>query len=117
MVTNRDLKEVYALLGGNYDLIVKRLRNEEIIRSFMEDFLEDEEFTKLEKAMEAQDERAAFEAAHTLKGVALNMEFGFLSQSLIALTEALRHGKQPNAEELYETVREDYLKTIQIISE
>ncbi len=109
------LREIYDKLGGSYDIILKRLKTDENIQSFFEDFLEDEEFANLERAMAAQDTKAAFHAAHALKGVALNMEFAFLSKSLIALTEALRYERKPNADELYASVKRDYQKTVRII--
>lgn len=110
-----EMEEVYRQLEGNYDIMVKRLRKDETIARFLQLFLQDEEFSNLERAMGNGDDKAAFEAAHALKGVSLNMEFGFLSKSLIQLVEALRYGRQENAQELYEQVKKDYAKTIEII--
>ncbi|MDO4522243.1 MAG: Hpt domain-containing protein [Eubacteriales bacterium] len=112
---NTSLKEIYIQLEGHYEKMLKRLRRETVIREFLEDFLEDEEFCKLEKAMEMQDDAAAFQAAHALKGITANMEFGFFAHSVSALTESLRYGRTPETEELYETVKRDYYRTLRII--
>ena len=43
------------------------------------------------------------------------MELGFLSKSVTELTDLLRGGRKPQADELFERVREDYRKTMDII--
>ena len=43
------------------------------------------------------------------------MELGFLSKSVTELTDSLRGGRKPQADELFERVREDYRKTMDII--
>ncbi len=116
MMDTQGLEKVFEQLEGNYPAILKRLKTPSMIASFLDDFLEDDEFLNLERAMESHDDHAAFEAAHAMKGVALNLELGFLSESLIALTEALRHGRKPNADALYLKVKNDYRRTVEIIN-
>ncbi len=115
MTDEERFEKMFEQLEGSYPAILKRLKTTAMIESFLEDFLEDEEFSHLEHAMEVHDDKAAFEAAHALKGVALNLELGFLAKSLIELTEALRYERKPNADELYLAVRNDYWKTVRII--
>ena len=101
-----ELRDIYTL---------RRLRKDSTILMFLEEFAEDNSFEELETAMKGSDDKAAFEAAHALKGVVLNMELGFLSKSVTELTDSLRGGRKPQADELFERVREDYRKTIDII--
>ena len=110
-----ELRDIYTQLGGDYDVMLRRLRKDSTILMFLEEFAEDNSFEELETAMKGSDDKAAFEAAHTLKGVVLNMELGFLSKSVTELTDLLRGGRKPQADELFERVREDYRKTMDII--
>ena len=87
-----DLRECYASLGGDYDAVMGRLRSEERVIKFLGLFGADENFQLLTQAMGTQDWTTAFRAAHSLKGVALNLAFSALAQSSSDLTEALRAG-------------------------
>ena len=110
-----ELRDIYTQLGGDYDVMLRRLRKDSTILMFLEEFAEDNSFEELETAMKGSDDKAAVEAAHALKGVVLNMELGFLSKSVTELTDSLRGGRKPQADELFERVREDYRKTMDII--
>ena len=55
-------------------------------------------------AVAIKDWESAFRAAHTLKGVAQNLDFGDLGRSAAALTEALRGPKPLEDYSLYESV-------------
>ncbi len=112
-----ELRELYKKLNGNYENLLRRIKREDLIEMFLTDFMEDEEYKKLEKAIAEHDDVTAFRAAHTLKGVALNMEFGFLAKSLIALTDSLRSGRLPETDALFLKVKDDYYKTIALIEE
>ena len=85
-----DLKEFYAQIGGSFDAVLSRLCSES--------------FNQLKDALAAQDWETAFRAAHTLKGVAQNLDFGDLGRSAAALTEALRGPKPLEDYSLYESV-------------
>ena len=64
----------------------------------MEDFylklvgtmLEDENFEKLEAAVDAGDAKSAFEAAHALKGALGNLSLTPISEPMVEITERLR---------------------------
>ena len=108
-----DLRECYAQLGGDYDAVIGRLRSEDRVIRFAGLFRADESFSLLETAMAASDWTTAFRAAHTLKGVALNLAFTRLADSSSELTEALRSGAPAqDPTPLYETVRTDYQTVI-----
>jgi len=111
-----DLRECYRTIGGSYDGVIHRLATEDRVRRFLGMFMKDRTFLELEAAMEAQDWATAFRAAHTLKGITMNMNLDRLAASASALTEDLRGGfpKAP-PEALFEKVREDYHVTAETI--
>ncbi len=84
------LEEMYRKLGGDYGDVRLRIPSEALIRRFAVKFLSDTTFADLVEAVEAQDWEKAFRAAHTMKGVALNLGFGTLCRTASELTEALR---------------------------
>jgi len=103
-------------MGGSYDGVMHRLANEDRVRRFLGMFLRDETFRELEAAMGAQDWETAFRAAHTLKGITMNMNLDRLAASASELTEDLRGGapKSP-PQALFDRVSEDYRVTSEAI--
>ncbi len=117
MYAQVELKECYEKMGGNYDGAVHRLAKEDRIRRFLGLFLKDGSFQSLEAAVGAKDWAAAFRAAHTLKGVAMNLDLDRLAKSASELTEVLRGGvPAADVEPLFAEVREDYQLTVDAIS-
>lgn len=84
------MREAYEKISANYDDACTRLMGEEMLARFALKFLDDESMDKLEAAMAAGDARAAFMAAHTLKGVSQNLGFDNLYEPAVVVTEALR---------------------------
>ncbi len=112
-----DLKECYRRMGGSYDEMMRRMRQEERVVKFLRLFPKDESFALLTQALPGEDWPAAFRAAHTLKGVALNLGLADLAGSSSALTEALRGGEPAqDPAPLYEAVRRDYEAAVAAIS-
>lgn len=68
------------------------LGREDLYEKFLVKFLADENFVKLEEAVEKKDAENAFIAAHTLKGVAGNLGLDGIMNPLIPMVEALRSG-------------------------
>lgn len=111
------LKDCYTALGGNFDEVLGRLRSERMIQKFVLKFLNDGSFDNLCAAMKEGNTEEAFRAAHTIKGVCQNLSFTKLGQSSSELTEALRGGFSPEAEQLAEKVKSDYQQTVSAIRE
>ncbi len=111
-----DVRECYKMIGGSYEGVIHRLATEDRVRRFLGMFMKDKTFLELEAAMGAQDWAAAFRAAHTLKGITMNMNLDRLTASTSELTEDLRGGspKEP-PEALFEKVREDYRITAEAV--
>ncbi len=111
-----DLRECYARLGGDYEAVMGRLRQEERVTKFLRLFPADENFQLLTQALEKEDWSAAFRAAHSMKGVALNLGFTALAKSASDLTECLRPGAPAeDPAPLYGKVEADYKKTLAAI--
>ena len=109
------LKECYAALGGDYEDVLGRLRSERLVQKFVLKFLDDGSYGLLCDSFAAGNWEEAFRAAHTIKGMCQNLSFTGLGASSHALTEALRGGKKPGAEELLEQVKADYAATAETI--
>ena len=109
------LRTCYEALGGNFDAVIGRLPSERLVQKFTLKFLDEGSFDELMVAIQVKDGEAAFRAAHTLKGVCLNLSFDRLYDSSNRLCEALRHGWTDDAPELAEVVDADYQQTIAAI--
>ena len=98
-------KEAYESVDSNYDNVLKRLGSEAMIKRFAVKFLDDPTFNELEQALEAGN---AFRAAHTMKGICLNLGFDKLYEVSAALTEQLRGREIAGSEAIYQQVVEQY---------
>ena len=104
------LEQAYHEIGSDYEGVTNRLMGDALIARFVGKFFEDESFAKLGEALAAQDVKAAFMAAHTLKGVCQNLGFDNLYAPSSELTELLRAGSLEGADELYAKVAAEYHK-------
>ena len=108
-----DVRDFYESIGGDYVSVLGRLMNDRIITKFVLKFPADPTVGELKAAMDAEDWETAFRAAHTLKGVAMNLSFAKLTASAVVLTDALRpqNADQRDAAKLHEyfnAVQADY---------
>lgn len=67
------IRECYDELGLDFDAVLSRLVNEKLVQKFALKFLDDPSFQNLKDALDSKDVETAFRAAHTLKGVCLNI--------------------------------------------
>ena len=102
--------EFYTVIGGNYDEVLDRLQHEELVRRFVKRFLTDRTHENLVAARNNNDVASAFRAAHTLKGVALNLGLSSLANACSAMTEAIRGRSEMCSPELYEAVKAEYAR-------
>ena len=75
------IRECYGELGLDFDAVLSRLVNEKLVQKFALKFLDDPSFQNLKDALDSKDVETAFRAAHTLKGVCLNLGFDNLYPS------------------------------------
>ena len=67
------IEECYTKLESDYREIVRRLGKEERVKKFLSLFPEDESYPALCAALEEGRGEEAFRAAHSLKGICMNL--------------------------------------------
>lgn len=87
------LQEFYSRLGCDYQAMFKHIPSQQMIRKFLLLYEQDTTVANLQRCVEACDWPEAFQAAHTLKGIALNLGLSPLAAAASTLTETLRGGK------------------------
>ncbi len=103
-----NVREFYEATGGDYEDVKKRFLTDARISKFALMFLRDTSMEELRAAMEMEDCEKAFQAAHTLKGVCLNLGFSGLLKPVDVITELLRAGAFEQAEPVMASVEEMY---------
>lgn len=94
-----ELTDKLRAMGADIDGALNRLiNNEELYATCFGYFMDDPAFASLGAALDAKDYAAAFEAAHSLKGVAGNLGLTRLYDLSGQLTEPLRHGQPGDAD-------------------
>ncbi len=111
-----NLEECYKLMGGNLEDTIKRIDNVKLITTIVRSFPNDPSFNELKTAYENKDVDLAFRAAHTLKGICLNLGFDQLSKDVCEITEIFRSKTFDGSEELYKKICDNYSLTISAIS-
>jgi len=85
------LAEFYAAIGGDISDVLSRLPDERIVLKYVRKFPSDPTYAYLLSAFETESREKAFLAAHTLKGLCLNLGFTELYRISSALCEKLRN--------------------------
>lgn len=109
------VRESYEKIGSNFDEVLRRLGSEALVKRFALKFLNDTSFQDLKDALVKKDGETAFRAAHTLKGVCLNLGFDNLYPSSKDLTELLRAGSMDGYEDLFAEVEKEYSRTCEAL--
>ncbi len=112
-----NVEQCYEAMRGNYAEVLSRLRTEERIVKFLKRVPSDANYEILCKAMKSGNADEAFRAAHTIKGICLNLAITALYRSSHELTEALRGKSQidEDAEALFDKLATDYQITVDAI--
>lgn len=107
----------YTQAGIDYAQGLDRFAgNAAIYEKFLRQFVGDPTFPALEAAMKDGDTAAAFQAAHTLKGLTGNLSLNSLYGRLVKLVEALRgQGNLPLAQALFPAAQEEYRRAVDFI--
>lgn len=113
---NMTIRECYELMGSDFDGVLRRLGSEAIIARVAVKFLNDPSFGDLRSALDEGRTEDAFRAAHTLKGVCVNLGFDKLYESSSVLTELLRAGRTDGADELFAQIEASYGKTVEALT-
>lgn len=84
-------KEVFEAYGAEYEVTMERfMGNEAMYLRVLGMLFKDESLHKLGSALDSGDLTAAFDAAHTLKGVSSNLGLTPLYSAVCAIVEPLR---------------------------
>lgn len=103
-----NVRECYDAIKGDYEDVKVRLLSDARIRRFALMFLRDSSMDELRTAMSETDYEKAFQAAHTLKGVCLNLGLKGLYEPTAKITEMLRNSKYEEAEQMMEDLEAEY---------
>lgn len=109
------VQECYESMGSDYEGVLGRMGSEAMVKRFALKFLDDPSYSNLEKAIAEQNVEEAFRAAHTLKGICLNLGLDRLYKVSAELTEKLRGREFNGYEESYQEVQKEYQNTINAI--
>lgn len=91
------IQEFYQKIGGDYEEVIRRMGGSEaFVRKFLLKFPADKNFSELSRFLEIGDFEHAFRAAHTLKGICMNLGLGDLSKTSALLTDMLRDNATPD---------------------
>ena len=110
------LQECYVKIGGDYNDILHRFMNENMIHKFVLKFPQDNNMALFEESWAKKAYDTAFRAMHTLNGVAVNLGFTALYIVSSALTEKLRSQEYDNLDGLITDVKKQYDIVIEAIA-
>lgn len=86
-----DFKQCFDAYGANYKQTLDRfMGNEKMYLKFLNMLFKDQSVNQLGDALAQGDLKAAFEAAHTLKGVSANLGLTPLFDAVCEIVEPLR---------------------------
>ena len=113
-----EIREIYEQMHGDYDSVLRRLRDDERIKKFLLRFVEYHYDEIIKNALEEKDYETAFRETHNLKGICANLSLDALGKSVEALTEVLR-GRDPQGDisPLVEAMQKDYDMTSNALKE
>jgi HPt (histidine-containing phosphotransfer) domain-containing protein len=107
-------REYLMSLGIDYDDAMNRfMGNSELFENFLKSFKDDTSYAQLVKALEAKDVDAAFNAAHSLKGLSGNLSMKDLYNHVCVLVEELRAKDMSNVDHSLPPITASYNKLIE----
>ncbi len=112
-----ELELFYITIGSAAETVIERFwGNTEMTRRFILQFAEDGSFENLTAAPEENKTENAFRAAHTLKGICLNLGFDKLFEKASFVTELLRSGDTDSAKKIFHGLKAEYVRVFDAIS-
>ena len=111
------VEEFYKKINADYQDVIRRLANKQIVDRIVLKFKEDKTFNNLQEAMKQKDYKEAFRFVHTLKGTSAKLGFSKLYKSTNILTESLRNDIYDHLEEEYQNVIKDYQEIITFLKD
>ena len=111
------IHELYDSIGSDFEAALARMMKESFMVRLVNKYPSDKSFEKLGAAISEKDYGVAFEAAHTLKGLSMNLGFDELGKAASDITEKLRANDYDGIESYYDAVKEKYEKVIAAIAQ
>lgn len=111
------LKEFYTAANGNYQEIMSALVKEDRILRYLHKFADAQMNTKIKSALNMKDYETAFNEAHNLKGMSLNMALTKMIDLSSNLTESLRNGPTGQENEFFKLVETEYIRICELINQ
>lgn len=109
------IKECYDIMGDDYESVLKRFGSEALVERFALKFENEQSYNNLKENLEQKNLDEAFRAAHTLKGVCLNLGFGSVYEPSSQITEILRAGSFDGVDKYMPDLEEKYNKLIEAL--
>ena len=101
----------FAAYGADYHATMERfMGNESMYLRFLDMLFQDENLQKLGHSLQTGDWMGAFEAAHTLKGVAGNMGLTPLYEAVCEIVEPLRSKTEFDYGLKYQVILQEFEK-------
>lgn len=88
------IRELYDRMGGSYEHACKVMKMDKLIDRYVRRFKDSQVGEKLAAAGKTMDGTALFEAAHSMKGVCLNLGLDELGRRAEEITEEFRLGRE-----------------------
>lgn len=108
----------FRAAGNDYDGALERAAGDtELLASLMAMFLADESFSRLRSALENNDCKAAFAAAHSLKGSSGMLGMTALFDAMSRITEYLRSGALEPAKAMFPIAKREYERIVSLIGD
>ena len=86
------IKELYEVIGGNYDQAVRVMKSERLIDKYVRKLKNSRLDEMLVEAGLTMDATRLFESAHAMKGVCSNLGLDALAKAADEITEEFRPG-------------------------
>ena len=102
------VKEFYDEAGGGYEEMLAKFSSDTTITAFLKIFKRDKSFETLTQKLDEGDAEGAFHAAHTLKGVVLNLNLDGPKEPVFGVTEALRANDLEQGRALFPALKNAY---------
>lgn len=90
--------EFYQAIGVDFDEVRAFFRKEDRLKRYLVQTMDDPAFPSLDEAMKNAAYDEAFRAAHTIKGMSLNLMIKPMTDVTVDLVETLRGGEPDPAE-------------------
>lgn len=109
------IQEFYKSINENYDEVIARLQIESFVKKYVLKFKDDDNYNFLHEAIKNADNEQAYKAAHTLKGLALNLGFEQLANYAQSICAYIKDDNINQVCELIPILEKEYQKIIEKI--